>query len=39
MRAALTRPQVQAMIDQCADMAEDLCDAEPADIQPGRPVL
>jgi hypothetical protein len=29
MRAALTRQQVQAVIDQCADMAKDLRDASP----------
>ena len=32
MRAALTRQQVQAVIDQCADMPKDLRDAEPADM-------
>lgn len=27
--ATLTRQQVQALIEECADVARDLCDAEP----------
>ena len=30
--ATLTRHQVQALIEECADLARDLCDAEPAEV-------
>jgi hypothetical protein len=33
--AALTRQQIQAVIEECADIARDLCHADPADIATG----